>query len=358
MINESHGADIYSAAEKLGIDENNIIDFSSNINPLGIPDSVKNAAINSIAHSNIYPDIYSRELIRSISKSENVPENWIFPSNGAAEAIFRIAFYLKPRIGLVTAPAFSEYENSLKAAGSKVDYYNLIEECDFKIQDDILDFIDSEIDIVFLCNPNNPTGQLTDKETIERIIKHCKQAGTIVVIDECFLDFVENKDVYSAVNLLDTYDNLIVLKAFTKIYAIPGIRLGYCMSSNKQLIEGLKISGPPWNVSTVAQKSGIAALIEKDYVIKTVKYISEQRKYLVKELNDLDIKTYDSSANYILLKIYDDLNLKEEMLKKGILIRSCSNYKNLDSSFYRIAVKSKDENIQFIKAFKEIKGML
>lgn len=356
MLNETHGADIYSAAEKTGIKENNIIDFSSNINPLGMPESVKTAAVNSIAYSDRYPDINSRELIRDISKFESVPEGWIFAANGAAEAIYRIVFCLKPKKGLVTAPAFSEYENALNMIGAQVDYYNLKEESDFKIQDDILEHINSDTDIVFICNPNNPTGQLTDMEMTEEIIDRCRQAGAVVAVDECFLDFVKNKEKYSSVNFLGKYDNLIVLKAFTKIYAIPGIRLGYCISSNEQIAEGIKISGPPWNVSSIAQASGIAALKEKDYIDRTVEYIIEQRKYLIKELNRLNIKTYNSCANYILFKIQDSLDLKDEMLKKGILIRSCSNYKNLGENYYRIAVKTSEQNQILIKVLEEAIG--
>lgn len=356
MVNEIHGADIYTAAEKSGIDKDKIIDFSSNINPLGMPASVKEAAINSISYSDKYPDINSRELTKSISKEEKVPESWIFTSNGAAESIFRIVYYLKPEMGLVMAPAFSEYENALKSSGAQVTYYGLKEEQDYKVKDDILNCINTETQIVFICNPNNPTGQLTDKETAEKIIRCCKQAGAFAVADECFLDFIENKEEYSVVNFLGKYDNLIVLKAFTKIYAMPGIRLGYCLSSNKKFIEGLKISGPPWNVSTIAQSAGVAALKEKEYVFKSVAYINEQRRYLAEELNKLNIKTYNSYANYILFKIHENIDLKEEMLKKGILIRSCSNYRNLDSSYYRIAVKTAEENKQLIKALKEIKG--
>ena len=192
MINETHGADIYSAAEKSGTDKDKIIDFSSNINPLGMPDSVRKAAINSIFNSHKYPDINSRELVRSISREEGVPDKWIFPSNGAAESIYRIVQYLSSLEhlkGLVTAPAFSEYESALKSSGAQVIYYNLKEEQNFEISDDITDYINEGIKIVFLCNPNNPTGQLTDKETMQKIIRHCKQAGALVVIDECFLDF-------------------------------------------------------------------------------------------------------------------------------------------------------------------------
>lgn len=356
MFSDTHGADIYSAAEKSGINKDEIIDFSSNINPLGIPERVKKSAIDSIENAIKYPDIYSRELIKSISVAENVPEGWIFAGNGAADAIYRITFYIKPKRGIVTSPAFSEYENSLTAVGSIIEYYNLIEENDYKIQDDFIDYINSETELVFLCNPNNPTGQITNKGLIEKIIVRCKKFGTFVVIDECFLDFVENKEEYSAVNLLEKYNNLIILKAFTKIYAIPGIRLGYCMSSNKNVIEGLKVIGPPWNVSNIAQAAGIAALKEKAYVNETVGYIKLQREYLIHELNKLDIKIYESYANYMLFKIHDEINLKEELVKKGILIRSCSNYRGLGKSFYRIAVKSAEENKLLINAIKELKG--
>ncbi len=360
MSTDIHGADIYTASEKAGIGKDNILDFSSNINPLGIPDSVKDAAINSIGQSSRYPDINSRELKKSISVFENIPENWIFPSNGAAEAIFRITFFLRPSRGLVTAPAFSEYENAMVAAGADVDYYCLKEENDFKIQDDLFNKIQEGIDIIFLCNPNNPTGQLIERATMEKIICACKEKGIFVVIDECFLDFSAHKELYSMTGLLHKYDNLIILKAFTKIYAIPGMRLGYCMSSNERVIEGLNVCGPPWNVSSIAQAAGTAALSEVGYVEKTVEYVSAQRRYLFDELNAIGVKTYSSNANYILFSITDtfgDIDLKEELLKRGILIRSCSNYKGLDSSYYRIAVKTYEENKLLIMELREIAGI-
>ncbi len=352
---ESHGADIYTASRISGIDENSIIDFSSNINPLGVPESVEIAAMNSTKNANRYPDINSRELTEAIAAIENVPTEWIFVSNGAAEAIFRIAFYLKPGRGLVTAPTFSEYENAMKASGTFVSFVNLSEENNFKINDDILKNI-NKTDIVFLCNPNNPTGQITDSSTVEKIAAHCKKSDAVLVVDECFLDFVENKEKYSIVDKIHKYDNLIVLKAFTKIYAIPGIRLGYCMSSNKDLIQGLKSSGPPWNVSTIAQAAGIAALKEKEYVKKSVEYVSRQREYLVRELHILNIKTYESHANYVFFKTGVP-NLKQELLTKGILIRDCSNYKNLSGDYYRIAVKKEHENKLLIEKLKEITGI-
>lgn len=350
---EKHGADIFTAAKIAGIDENKIIDFSSNINPLGIPTSLEKAMINSIIYSNRYPDINYRSLIKGLSLYENVPESFIFPSNGAAEAIFRIALGLKPSYALLTAPTFSEYEISLKTVECNIKYYNLSEDDSFAITNNIIDEI-SGVDIVFICNPNNPTGQITNNILLEKIIADCKLNNTIVVVDECFMDFVMDKEKFSVSHLLSKYDNLIILKAFTKIFAIPGIRLGYCMTSNKKIIDGLKKAGSPWNVSVVAQEAALAAVEEKQYIIETIDFVNNQRKYLTDELQKLNLKVFESHANYIFFKFEGDIDLKEEFIKKGILIRSCANYKNLSNQYYRIAVKTENENKLFIKILQEI----
>lgn len=351
----SHGADIYTASKNTKIDEADIIDFSSNINPLGLPKSVGKSIVDSIKHADKYPDIHSRKLISSLSCHEEVSEDWIFCSNGAAEAIYRITLYLKPKSALLTAPTFGEYEQALKTVGTNIKYYNLREKNKFKITEDILLSITHDIDIIFICNPNNPTGQITSNILLEKIINYCKNTNTVVVIDECFIDFVKNNEKYSVKKLLNKYDNLIILKAFTKIYAMAGIRLGYCLSSNKELIHSLKAYGPPWNISTIAQYAGVEALKEKEYLKETVKYIEEQRNYLVEELNKLYIKTFEGYANYIFFKFTENIYLYEELLKRGILIRPCSNYKNLNSEYFRIAVKSEEDNKILINKIQEIK---
>ena len=356
MNNDGHGADIYGASEIFGIDEDDIIDFSSNINPFGIPDNVQEAIIRSIKYSNRYPDIDSRELVKGLSNYENVLENWFFCSNGAAEAIFRIALCMIPQNALLISPTFSEYEQALKTVGTDIKYFALEEKNDFKLTDKIINNIKIDTDIVFICNPNNPTGQIADKILLEKIILHCNFMNTTIVIDECFMDFVENKEKYSVIKLMEKYNNLIVLKAFTKIYAIPGIRLGYCMSSNTNIISCVKKSGPPWNVSTIAQAAGVASMKESEYVTKSVKYVKKQRQYLTDEMNRLNIKLYEAHANYIFFKLISKIDLYDELLKKGILIRSCSNYRNLDDSYYRIAVKSEYENKLLIENLKEIIG--
>lgn len=356
MNSDGHGADIYGASEIFGIDEDDIIDFSSNINPFGIPDNVQEAIIRSIKYSNRYPDINSRELVKGLSSYEKVPESWIFCSNGAAEAIFRIALCMIPQNAILISPTFSEYEQALKTVGTDIKYFALEEENSFRLTDKIINNIKIDTDIVFICNPNNPTGQIVDKILLEKVIAHCNLMNTTIVIDECFMDFVENKEKYSIIDLMEKYNNLIVLKAFTKIYAIPGIRLGYCMSSNTNIISCLKKSGPPWNVSTIAQAAGVASMKESEYVTKSVQYVKKQRQYLTDEMNRLNIKLYEAHANYIFFKLIRKMDLYDELLKKGILIRSCSNYRNLDDSYYRIAVKSEYENKLLIENLKEIIG--
>ena len=174
-----------------------------------------------------------------------------------------------------------------------------------------------------------------------------------VIIDECFSDFLEEEEKYSVVPCLQDYKNIFILKAFTKMYAMAGIRLGYGISFNKELIQKVSGIGQPWSVSTVAQKAGVQALKEIEFVNKTKFIIKENRQYLIKEIRTLGFKVYDSKVNYVLFKSsVKDLKLKLE--KYGILIRSCSNYKNLDDSFYRIAVKSKEDCERFINSLKEI----
>ncbi|QSX06339.1 aminotransferase class I/II-fold pyridoxal phosphate-dependent enzyme [Sedimentibacter sp. zth1] len=354
MNKNSHGADIYTEATTHKINQNDIIDFSSNINPFGFPKSVKFSIIEALEYAHRYPDVNCRELRKSLSNYENVNEKYIYCSNGAIESIFRLVNFLKPKNALILAPTFSEYEQALKSEKCSVNYYNLTEENNFLIKDDILDFIDDNTDILFICNPNNPTGQLTSYDMLKKIIEHSKRTGTIVVLDECFIEFVDNYQEYSVKDLLDEYNNLIIVKAFTKIYAMAGIRLGYCLCRNEQILNGIKKSGPVWNVSTIAQVAGVAAIKETKYVENSLIYIKAQRQYLYNELINLGFNVYAPSANYIFFKSQYNCNLKEELMKNGMLIRSCGNYEGLDNRYYRVAVKMENENKKLISGLKEI----
>lgn len=347
----THGGDIYS---KRDIKENaKLIDFSANVNPLGMPLSVKRTIIDNVDLFSNYPDPLCRDLINEISIHENVPKEYIVCGNGAADIIYRIAATLRPKIALLPAPTFSEYEQSLRAVNCSIRYHYLLEKEGFVLDESILEKLSTDVEIAFLCNPNNPTGISINKDIVIKIASLCKKNNTVLVVDECFIDFLENSQNYSIVEELNNYNNVIVLKAFTKIYAMAGIRLGYGICSNKELIDRIYNQGQPWNVSVVAQKCGVIALKERDYVNQTKIIIKQNREYLIKNLKLVGFKVFNSEANYILFKTKNKF-LQRNLEKEGILIRSCSNYIGLDDSYFRIAVKTQEENEYFIKTLKKI----
>ncbi len=347
----THGGDIYSKRDIPG--NKKIIDFSANVNPLGMPPAVKRAIIDNIDAFSNYPDPLCRELIDEISIYEKVPKNYIVCGNGAADIIYRIAAQIKPKVTLLPAPTFSEYQQAVETVNSTIKYHYLSEAKGFIIDETILDKLSPDVDIMFLCNPNNPTGVPIEKELVLSIADRCKLNNTFLVVDECFVDFLDNSQKFSIVNELKGYDNVIVLKAFTKIYAMAGIRLGYGICSDKEVAWKIRSIGQPWNVSVIAQKCGVAALTETDYVKKTKKIIKEYREYLIEKLRLLGLEVFNSEANYILFKS-ENKHLQRALEKQGILIRSCADYIGLNDSFFRIAVKEREDNEYLIKCLEKI----
>lgn len=344
-----HGGDVYSAENR------GAVDFSANINPLGLPQSVRVALCGALDDCGRYPDPLCRSLRTAIGKFEDVPPENIFCSNGASEILYRIAWAFRPRRALLTAPAFSEYRQSAQSVGCDVRLCNLREETGFAMEKEMISLIDETIDVVYLCNPNNPTGLTIGRDFVEKIAFRCRQIGALLVVDECFMDFVlDVVQTSSAKPLLQNYDNIILLKAFTKIFAMPGVRLGYCLTYNQKTIEKLNYCGQPWSVSAFAQAAGIAAAGEVDFIRESCEYVQKERETLKSALSSCGLKVFDSMANFILFRAEGIYDLKEKMLQKGYLIRSCSNYDGLDGSFYRIAVRTRKENQGLIKSLEAL----
>lgn len=337
-----HGGDIYK--------NKNMIDFSANINPLGLPRGVKIAISDSIDESVHYPDIHCEALREKLAQKYNVNKEYLIFGNGAADVIFAVTIALKPRKSLILAPTFAEYEQALKAIGSEIKYYDLKEENNFQVDYELLEYFTPDIDMVFLCNPNNPTGEVIARPFLMKMIEKCKENNSILVVDECFNSFLEKNEEYSVMNEVAHFDNLIVIDAFTKIYAMPGIRLGFGAINNSLIHEYIERSTQPWNVSVLAQAAGIAALDETEYINKTKELIATEREYLMIELKKLDFKVYSSKANYIFFKGPE--GLYEKCLDNKIIIRDCSNYRGLCTGYYRIAVRIREENEKLIDALK------
>ena len=352
----THGGDILSARE---VFTGEILDFSVNINPLGMPESIAAAASDSISRATQYPDPLCRELRAAIAERDGVHVDWVLCGNGAADIIFRLAFAERPRRALITAPTFSEYEEALRCVGCEIAYHHLKPEDDFDLTDSILDSLrsgdDTEPDIVFLCNPNNPTGRGIKPELLSQIMDTCRERGMRLVIDECFLELSNKGDGTGLSGYLGIHSELILLRAFTKSFAIPGLRLGYCLCSDKELINALIRCGQAWAVSIPAQEAGMAALrFESDFPARARELLAVERPRLAAALRELGLTVYDSTVNYMMFRAEGVTDLKERMLARGILIRSCANYIGLGEDYYRVAVRTADENDALCSALSDV----
>lgn len=342
--NYTHGGDIYSYYEKYG---RYPVDFSSSLNPLNAPLEVTNAYVEAYKYSFAYPPHDYKELREKIAEKENTGIENICVSNGAGELIRYIPVIFKPKNALITAPAFSEYKKSLSECN--IYEYLLKKENNFLLQNDFLDNIAFK-DMVFLTNPDNPAGNLINLEFIEKTAVKCRKENCILVLDECFIDLAENGA--SAVPLINKYDNLIIIKAFTKTYSFAGIRLGYAVS-NEKITEMIDNMLPEWRVSMPANICGIAALSDNTFIKSSLKYIKKEKEYLINNLQLFGFTIYGSQANYIFF--YSEiLDLKERLEKYNILIRDCSNYSGLEKGYYRAAVKKHEDNEKLINAIKDV----
>lgn len=342
MKQHIHGGDVYRYPD--------VLDFSANINPLGTPPSVIEAAAESLKQIRNYPDVRQECLIRALSRYEQVPENYIICGNGAAELIFSLVWTLRPQKALLAAPTFAEYSQALAASGCRMQYYYLKENNGFRMEDGFIDAVTEDLDIVFLCNPNNPTGIPVDRTFLEKLIEKCSACRVRLVLDECFVDFLDAPRLATMKEKLPDEPGVFLLKAFTKRYAMAGLRLGYGICSDENLLEHMRQSVQPWNISIPAQAAGVAALKEEMYVERARQVIRQERKRMKKVLKGLGFTVYDSQANYIFFQ--GPKHLSQAVLKYGVMIRDCSNYPGLEEGYYRAAVRLQSENIKLEEALR------
>lgn len=344
-----HGGDWAGYRAEFGCDA---LDFSANVSPLGLPAGVAAAITNALPTADRYPDPLCRELRAALAGAEGVPADWILCGNGAADLIFRLALAVRPRRALLPAPTFAEYEAALQTVGCAVQRVFLREENEFAVTEEFIDAVTPETDIVFLCQPNNPTGQVTPPALVERLVRRCAECGAVLVVDECFLDFLPDRDAWTAKQLLRDAPHLIILKAFTKLYAMAGVRLGYALCGDAALLEKMRGAGQPWAVSSLAQAAGLAALQETAYAGAVRALIAEQRPRMAAGLRALGLRVMDGQANYLLFRATPDFG--EKLRRRGAVVRSCANYPGLDAAWYRTAVRTAEENTRLLQIMGEI----
>ncbi len=340
-----HGGDIYRNQIRQ--------DFSVNTNPLGMPDSVREALHQAVEEAEHYPDIHAQELANAVAEQLQISEKQLVFGNGASELFHAVLHAVKPSKILIPVPSFLGYEEAAKALDCEVIFYEMKKEENFCLTERILDVLDESISLVFLANPNNPVGNLVELELILKIAEKCRQCDITLVLDECFMELTGKEQKYSFLSHLEEFPNVVVVRAFTKLYAIPGVRLGYLVCE-QTLAEKIRLQLPEWNLSVFAQRAGVAASKEQGYVARAVACIQTQRLFLREELKAAGCIVYDSDADYLLF--YSEKKLYELFLQRGILIRDCSNFRGLKSGYYRIAVKSEEQNRIFAEVLRQIHG--
>mgnify|MGYP002770592898 FL=1 len=378
-----HGGDIYR--------QQVTYDFSVNINPIGLPDAVRHVMENSGDLAMQYPDLQCQKLRIKLADCLGIRPEQILCGNGASELILAVCHMLRPQKALLSAPCFSGYETALQAVGTEVIRVPLSEADGFAFTEEYGSKLETRIkeekpELLFLTTPNNPTGKLTEPAYIRRLLTVCEKTHTYLVLDECFMELTGQAAQYSMLREIDSYEKLVILRAFTKTFAMPGIRLGYLVGQ-QAVLSSVQKQLPEWNVSTLAQAAGVAALADTSYLERACRMVGSERERMSRELEKLGFKVYPSDTNYILFYVNQygrqkstDLNhgnekrvckkpatdcqagpeqaagaeLKDRLLRKQIMIRDCSDYPGLTDGYYRVAVKLSEENRMLLDAMAEI----
>lgn len=347
-----HGGNIYRLKRE---GKGNLLDYSSNINPLGVPDSFKKAIIENFDILEKYPDPDYIELRENIGRYNDIEAKNIIAGNGATEILFLYMKAMQPKKTLIVSPSFAEYKRALESVGSEIIHYPLLEENDYNL--DVDNFLKevSQCDLVVICNPNNPTGSFISLENIKRINSVLSERKIKLFIDEAFIEFIKGWEDMTSVLLKD--ENIFVMRALTKFFAVPGVRLGYGITYDEEIMKKMEKYKEPWSVNSFADIAGKVMLWDKKYIEATENWIEEEKKWFYEESCKIEnIKTFKTNVNFILVKLLkkNSSAVRDEMIEKGVVVRDASNFKFLNNQYIRLAIKNRENNIKVLQALKEV----
>jgi len=354
-----HGSDLEKIELAYGISKDQILNFSSNVNPLGLSDNLKKKLQEKIELIASYPDRDYVSLRTSISQYTNVNLENIIVGNGSTELISLFIKSIQPKNAVIVGPTYSEYEREISLAGGLTTYYELLEENNFIIDiNSLKSLLDDNIDLLVLCNPNNPTSTAIKNGELKSLIEYCKSLNIFVMIDETYVEFVTSSNV-SAVKFTNDYNNLFIIRGVSKFFAAPGIRLGYAICSNKECVSKINNLKNPWTINSLAAYAGEIMLLDEDYIDRTYELINNERNKIVYELSTIPtIKFYQPEANFVLVKILEEeitsTYIFEELLKNKIMVRDASNFPFLGPKFFRFCFLNPNENDLLIEHLKNI----
>ena len=353
-----HGAEVYGAAEESGFKSEDILDFSSSVNPLGPSQKALDAVTEAFGRIEAYPDSNSNALRQVLAEHfGGITKDNIVVGNGSTELmyLFAEAFLKKGEKALMAAPTFGEYESAVRKTGESPKFVRL--SGSFQLEAEAFRREMAGVKLVFLCNPNNPTSKLIPKETLTEILDNALAQNILVFLDEDFLEFVDDEKSRTMIGKIEKYPNLFILRSFTKLFGLTGLRCGYGIAS-KEIIDVMLCAKIPWNVNCLAQAGAVAALKDEQHLKLTHGLIKKEKAWLQQELSQFSGFSFTApDANFFFIDIRNtNLTanaLKHRMLKQGILIRDCSSFVGLNEFYIRVAVKTHEENVRLIDAFKK-----
>ena len=350
MIDRIHGGNCL---------KRNIIDFSVNTNPLGLPKGLPDIISKNTDCVLRYPDPSSERLKRKLAALHAVGPRNIVIGNGSIELIYLVPRALKIKKALIITPTFSEYEFAIKSNGSMPTFFSTSEEDGFKIDCGKLAERLPRCDALFLCNPNNPTGSMLYSDDVLYLSRLCRKHKSLLILDEAFIEFTEQTKSAAIISEAVKSRSLVILRSLTKFFAIPGLRLGYVIG-HKNMIDKIVKLQYPWNVNGPAQLAGEKVLADKGYIDRTRLFVANERQYMFERLSSIKgLKAYQSSANFILCKLQDapihsSIELARRLLLKGIYIRACGNFRGLSNRFFRVSVKKRADNDRLINSIENV----
>ncbi|WP_010242987.1 threonine-phosphate decarboxylase CobD [Acetivibrio cellulolyticus] len=359
MSIDIHGGNIYETARQYGFDQRELIDFSANINPLGISRYLKELLTAGIEDLVNYPDMECNELRNELSRYLGVPKDLIITGNGAAEIIRLLFEVLKPEKLFMPAPCFAEYERAAESSDTLIIYHELREEDEFRLDiDRFIRDIPHNVDTILMCNPNNPTSKLIPKSDLKKLIEYACNRNINVIIDEAFIELTVGGNDNSVVGWLEQYNNLFVIRSLTKILAVPGLRIGYALG-DCSIIQKMLQCKIPWSVNSLACSMGRALNEDRAYFEATSEWLLSEKEWFYSKLANINsFKVFKPDTNFILIKILDErlsaATLRKLLIKKGIMIRDASNFRFLNEKFIRLAIKDREANCKILSALSEI----
>ena len=358
MINTTlHGGDLDIISRMYNINKNEIINFSGNVNPLGLPNSIPRSIEKNLYMLTEYPDVAYLSLRESISSYTNIDKDHIVVGNGSTELISLFIKAVSPKKAVIVSPAYSEYQKEIELVGGKIELFPLKEEENFILNTDaLLSSLNESIDMVVICNPNNPTGTYVDNDQAKQILDKCLEYNIYVMFDETYVEFADRERQVSAMPLIEKYNNLCIIRGTSKFFSCPGLRLGYGACSDSRILDYIKDNKDPWSVNILAQISGEVMFKDTEFIEKTISFISSEREKIKDYLKNLYV--FKSQANFFLVKILkEDLTsdiVFEECIKEKMLIRNASNFPYLNNKYIRFCILDSENNSRLLHKLNEL----